>query len=50
MDSRAADDASGEVGRYVGIRFADGEVYIYDAENPAAWVQSDAAVPLDAAV
>jgi hypothetical protein len=50
MNSQAADDTPDAFGRYVGIRFVDGEVYIYDEENPKAWVQSDSAVPLAAAV
>lgn len=50
MNSRAANDTPDADSRYVGIRFVDGEVYIYDEANTAAWVQSDAAVPLAAAV
>lgn len=57
MDSRAADGANespdpgtAEFDRYVGIQFADGEVYVYDVEQPSAWIRSDAAVPVAAAV
>jgi hypothetical protein len=43
-DEAANAEASG---RYVGIAFVDGEVYIYDADRPTAWIQSDAGVALD---
>ena len=30
--------------RYAELSLEDGSVVIYDAQNPAAWIQSDAAV------
>jgi len=33
--------------RYVGITFVDGETYIYDADRPTTWIQSDAGIALD---
>lgn len=30
-------------GRYAAITLVDGEVVIYDRENPEAWIQCDAA-------
>lgn len=34
-----------ETGRY-GVSRDDGEVVVYDTENPTAWLKSDAAVAL----
>jgi len=34
--------------RYVELRLESGAVVIYDADNPTAWVQSDAPVELSA--
>jgi len=30
--------------RYAELSLEDGSIVIYDAENPSAWIQSDAAV------
>lgn len=30
--------------RYAELSLEDGSVVIYDAENPSAWIQSDAAI------
>ena len=46
-DTDARRAAPVETDRYVGIRFVDGETYIYDADRPTAWIQSDAGVALD---
>lgn len=45
-EQRAAEGKRDQSGRYGSFETADGELLVYDRENPGAWIQAD--VGLDA--